>query len=251
MNVLIIENEKPAADKLSRLLTKIEPNVTIAAILETVEGTINWLQNNSSPDLILMDILLDDGTCFEIFQTINLETPIVFTTAYDEYVLKAFKVNSIDYLLKPIEENSLKDAIEKFKSLYSNKENNYINIKELIKELPVQNKSRFLVKIGCHFRSVLVNDICYFNIIEKNTFLKTFDNKIYSVDYSLDQVQREVDPGKFFRINRNFLVNIDSISDIVSFSSSRLNLKLVTGEKDNDLVVSREKVSAFKKWMDR
>jgi DNA-binding LytR/AlgR family response regulator len=251
MNVLIVENEKPAAIKLTRLLKKIEPEVKIAAVLETVEDTINWLQNDPSQDLILMDILLDDGTCFEIFQTINIETPIIFTTAYDEYALKAFQVNSIDYLLKPIDESSLTNAIKKYKSLKFNKESIINNISKVIKEFPEQYKSRYLVKIGSHYKSILVKDICYFYIVERNTFIKTLDGKMYSVEYSLDQVQKEIDAEKFFRINRNFIINIDSIIDIISFSSSRLNLKLVTNEKSEDFVVSREKVSAFKKWMNK
>ena len=147
MNVLIIENEKPAADKLKRLLQKIDENIAIVGIIETVEGTVNWLQNNPSPDLILIDIQLDDGICFEVFETIQVDTPVIFTTAYNEYALRAFKVNSIDYLLKPIEEIPLRNAINKFKSLHYNNTVRNDLLKRLFKELNIGYKNRFLIKI--------------------------------------------------------------------------------------------------------
>jgi DNA-binding LytR/AlgR family response regulator len=252
MNILIVENEKPAADKLGRLLQKIDVNISIAGIIETVEGTVNWFQNNPSPDLILLDIQLDDGLCFEIFETIKISTPVIFTTAYDEYVLRAFKVNSIDYLLKPIEEEPLRKALDKFKSLRYNLSADIL--KQLFSDTDKQYKNRFLIKIGSRYRSIQLNEICCFYILERSTFIRTFSGKEYSVDYSLDQLQKTVDPYKFFRINRNCLVYINAISDILSYSSSRLQLRLnekIQSIDDDYLVVSRDKVSDFKKWMDR
>ena len=164
MNILIIENEKPAADKLIRLLMKIDKSINILGVIETVEETINRLQENPQPDLILMDIQLDDGLCFEIFETANIEIPVVFTTAYDEYILKAFRVNSIDYLLKPIEEGSLDAALNKFKKLYTDKDPFKRDFKQLIFEFRNQFKSRFLIKIGDKYRSVPTGEISHFQI---------------------------------------------------------------------------------------
>jgi DNA-binding LytR/AlgR family response regulator len=235
MNVLIVENEKPAAEKLQRLLKKIDGNIVVTGITETVEGTVNWFQNNALPDIILMDIQLDDGLCFEIFETIKIDVPVIFTTAFNDYMLRAFKVNSIDYLLKPIEEDSLKNAIAKFKSLQVKITGDMI--KQLFGEIGKQYKTRFLIKIGMHYRSVPVDA-----------------GKEYSVDNSLDNLQKTVDPEKFFRINRNCLVNFNAIRDILSFSSSRLQLKLnenIPGFDDEYFVVSRDKVSEFKKWLSK
>jgi DNA-binding LytR/AlgR family response regulator len=252
MNILIVENEKPAADKLRRLLQKIDKNTTIVGVIETVEGTVNWFQNNPSPDLILLDIQLDDGLCFEIFETMKVDIPVIFTTAYDEYVLRAFKVNSIDYLLKPIEEEPLRKALDKFKTLHFKLSGDII--KGLFGEINKQYKNRFLIRIGSRYKSVKVNEICCFYISERATFIRTLSGKEYSIDYSLDYLQRIVDPDKFFRINRNCLVYINAISDILSYSSSRLQLRLnekIQSIDDDYLVVSRDKVSDFKKWMDK
>lgn len=252
MNILIVENEKPAADKLKRLLQKIDESIKVSSILETVEGTVNWLQNNPAPDLILMDIQLDDGLCFEIFEIIKVDTPVIFTTAYDDYMLQAFKVNSVDYLLKPIEEEDLCKAINKFKALHFKLPDDVL--KQFLSELNKQYKARFLIKVGMHFQSVQVNEICCFYILERSTFIRTFSGKDYSIDQSLDQLQKIIDPDRFFRINRNCMISLNAIGDILSYSSSRLQLRL--NEKippiDEDyLVVSREKVNNFKKWIDR
>ncbi len=250
MNVLVIENERPAADRICRLLKKIDSSASISGILETVEASVNWFQENSQPDLILMDIQLDDGMCFEIFENVDIEVPVIFTTAYDNYTLKAFKVNSIDYLLKPIDEESLKAALNKFRRL-SEKTPVKVDIEKIIRELSNQYKSRFLIKSGPRYRSVPVAEASYFHISERNVFLKDFNGREYGLDYSLDQLQKMLDPSRFYRINRDCIINIDAISQMVSYSSSRLQLTL-RNEKQNDIfVVSRDKVSEFKKWVDR
>lgn len=241
----------PAAEKVIRLLKKIDKSVTVTGVIETVEEAINRLQERSLPDLILMDIQLDDGLCFEIFETINVEIPVIFTTAYDEYTLRAFKVNSIDYLLKPIDEGSLKNAISKYKKLYADKSVYRTDFRQLINEFRNQFKSRFLIRIGDKFRSVPVKEISHFHICEKNVFLKDFQEKDYGIDYSLEQLQGILDPRKFFRINRDCIVNIDAISLMHSYSSSRLQLTLRNESKSDLLIVSRDKVTAFKKWIDR
>lgn len=252
MNILIVENELPAADKLVKMLKKTDKSITVIGVVETVEETINRLQMKPQPDLILMDIQLDDGLCFEIFETINVETPVIFTTAYDEYTLKAFKVNSVDYLLKPIDEKSLVSALDKFKKLfYDDKDPFKKDFRQLISEFRNQYKSRFLIKIGEKFRSVLTSEISHFHINERNVFLSDFQGRDYGVDYSLDQLQSILDPRKFFRINRECIINIDSITLMYSYSSSRLQLNLKNIEKSDLFVVSRDKVADFKKWIDK
>jgi DNA-binding LytR/AlgR family response regulator len=198
-----------------------------------------------------MDIQLDDGLCFEIFEIINVDIPIIFTTAYDEFTLKAFKVNSIDYLLKPIDEESLKSAINKYKKLYADKDPFKRDFKQLLYEFRNQYKSRFLIKIGDKYRSVPTGEISHFHICERNVFLSDYQGKDSGVDYSLEQLQGMLDPRKFFRINRDCIVSIDAISLMHSYSSSRLQLTL-KNEKGNEIfVVSRDKVALFKKWIDR
>jgi DNA-binding LytR/AlgR family response regulator len=251
MNILIVENEKPAADKLVRLLTKIDDSITILGVIETVEETINRLREKPIPDLILMDIQLDDGLCFEIFETVTVDIPIIFTTAYDEYILKAFKVNSIDYLLKPIEEGLLKSALAKFMKLYADKDPFKRDFKQLLFEFRNQYKSRFLIKIGEKYKSVPSGEISHFYISERSVFLSDINGKEYGIDYSLDQLQAMLDPRKFFRINRECIVNIEAISLMYSYSSSRLQLTLKEKEKSDLFVVSREKVTEFKRWIDK
>jgi DNA-binding LytR/AlgR family response regulator len=251
MNILIIENEKPAADKLLRLLMKIDESITVLGVIETVEEAINRLREIPQPDLILMDIQLDDGLCFEIFETINVDIPVIFTTAYDEYTLKAFKVNSVDYLLKPIDEKLLKSALGKFNKLYADKDPFKRDFKQLLYEFKNQYKSRFLIKIGDKYKSVPAGEISHFHILERNVFLTDSQGKDYDIDYSLEQLQGMLDPRKFFRINRECIVNIEAITLMYSYSSSRLQLTLKNKEKSDLFVVSRDKVAEFKRWIDR
>lgn len=251
MNILIVENEIPAAEKLMSILAKIDKSVTVLGVTETVEETINRLQELPRPDLILMDIQLDDGLCFEIFETINVDTPVIFTTAYDEYTLKAFKVNSIDYLLKPVDEESLKAALNKYKKLYADNDPFKRDFRQLLYEFRNQYKSRFLIKTGEKYKSVPVSEISHFHILERNVFLNDFQGIDYGVEYSLDQIQEMLDPRKFYRINRECIVNINAIATMSSYSSSRFQLTLKNGGKKEELIVSRERVAEFKKWVDR
>ena len=251
MNILIVENEIPAADKLIGILNKIDRSITVLGVCETVEETINRLQEKPQPDLILMDIQLDDGLCFEIFETIRVDTPVIFTTAYDEYTLKAFKVNSVDYLLKPIDEGALKSALDKFKKIYTDKDPFKRDFKQLLYEFRNQYKSRFLIRIGEKYRSVLVSEISHFTICERNVFLTDNQGRDYGVDYSLEQLESMLDPRKFFRINRECIVNINAIASMYNYSSSRLKITLKNEEKRNDFIVSRDRVAEFKKWIDR
>jgi DNA-binding LytR/AlgR family response regulator len=251
MNVLIIEDEKPAAEKLKQLLKKLNHNIIVCDILETVEQSINWFTHNPAPDLVFMDIQLDDGICFEIFNEITIETPVIFTTAYDEYAIQAFKVNSIDYLLKPLDTASIETAIRKFEKVFRPKEKINEKLEQLYNQLLNTYKTRFFIKIGSRYRSVQIEEIAYFYINERCTFLKTHSGKEYDIDYSLEQLEKLVDPQYFFRINRNYLINIESISEILSYSTNRLRLKLKNDPEKEDLVVSRDKIREFKKWMDK
>ncbi len=250
MNVLIVEDERLAAEKLEKMLLEIQPEIHVQARIESVIDAINWLNTNPTSDLIFMDIQLDDGICFEIFDSIKISTPVVFTTAYDSFAIKAFQVNSIDYLLKPIEKVAVFKALEKYKTLYENRSSVSEQVKSIMTQVPVTFKSRFFVKIGTHFHSVSVDEIQCFYIQERGTFLKTFQGKKYDLDNSLDQVQQMVDPALFFRINRNYLIHLNSIQDIFSYSANRLGVKLKMMDH-LDMIVSREKVAEFKKWLDR
>jgi len=250
MRVLIIEDEKLAAQKLINLLKQINSEIEVLDVLETVEDSINWFNSNSHPELIFMDIQLNDGVCFEIFESINIQKPIVFITAFNEYAINAFKVNSIDYLLKPIKLEDLQRAIKKYNTIF--KQTNYTQVLDnLVKSISKKHKERFFIKVGSHYKSILSNDINCFYICERNTFLFTKDGKNIGVDYSLGQLEDLINPEHFFRVNRNFIVNINSIEDIISYSTSRLELKINSWSDDQDIVISREKVKSFKNWIDK
>lgn len=249
MKIVIVEDERLAAEKLVDLLKQVAPEMNVVARLESVEQSINWLANNPAPDLIFMDIQLDDGISFEILDTLRIEAPVIFTTAYNEYAIRAFKVNSIDYLLKPIGRIELENALEKFRKVFR-----LVNVEEKISKVYEQLtkpwKTRFFVKVGTRFQSVPVDEVTCFFVEEKCAFLRTKHSKNYALDYSLDQLQKRVDPELFFRINRNFIVNIRHVSEIVSYSTNRLKLKL-ENFTDENLIVSRDKVAGFKHWCDR
>lgn len=250
MKVLIIEDEQPAAHKLIRLLEEADKQIEVIDVLASIEQTINWLAVHPGPELIFMDIQLEDGISFEIFETCKIQTPVIFTTAYDEYALKAFKVNSIDYLLKPIAPDDLKAALDKFNVLHR-QQANYSRLESIISQLQPKTKERFLIKIGEHYRSVQTLSIHCFFIMERNTFIQTDTGKTYPIDYSLDKIEQLVDPGQFFRINRNFIVNFSAIQDILIYSSGRLKIILNGLTEKEDILVSRERVTEFKEWMDR
>lgn len=248
--ILIIEDERPAADKLERLILSARPGWQVIGAIETVEHAVKWLATNPSPDLIMMDIQLSDGISFEIFEQVKVPSPVIFTTAYDEYAIRAFKVNSIDYLLKPIDPASLETALAKFEQMQTVPMQQPIPYETLFKQQEFAWRKRFLVKVGQAYLTVQTSDVELFYISERSTFIRTFSGKNFDIDFSLDQIQQQVDPAKFFRINRNYLVNIDAVSKLVSYSTNRLKLVLASGFKPDDLVVSRDKTSEFKRWID-
>jgi two-component system LytT family response regulator len=249
-NVVIVEDEKPAARHLQRLLENM--GISVIAHLESVKNSAKWLANNPSPDLIIMDIQLGDGLSFEIFEIVEVACPVIFVTAFDQYAIEAFKVNSIAYLLKPIEPDELGRALEgysKMKAIFNSKEGKN-QLKEAQSTIHSNYKTRFVIKVGAHLKTVAVADVLYFFSQDKATFLKTKDARSYVIDYTMDQLEEIVDPASFFRISRKYLVDIKAIEDIVSFTNSRLLLQL-THLKERDAIVSREKVSEFKAWLDR
>lgn len=250
MKVLIVEDEQPASKKLIRLLGEIDSSIEIVDILESVEQATNWLLNNPHPELIFMDIQLEDGICFEIFKNCTIKTPVIFTTAYDAYPLKAFKVNSVDYLLKPIVLEELKNAIEKFKTVHHQKVD-FTKIGSFLNQLHPKTKERFLIKIGEHYRSIQVSRINCFFIKERCNFINVDNGKNYAIDYSLDKVEDIIDTKMFYRVNRNFIINFSAIQDIIAYSSSRLKIILTNWTGKDEIVVSRERVAEFKDWMDR
>jgi two-component system response regulator LytT len=249
MNCLILEDEKVAAEKLVGLIKRYDPSINITEIIQSVEDAVQWLNTHQAPNLIFMDIQLSDGLSFEIFEQTVVKTPVVFTTAYDEYALKAFKVNSIDYLLKPIGLDELKNAIDKFKENNLPKEIPAQVFDSIMQSLTKKYKNKFVIKVGEHIKVFITEDIQCFYSMEKYTFLQNNAGRDYAINYSLDQLEELLDPEKFFRINRCFIVSSLSISDIISFSNSRLQVKL-NSNKSNDLIVSREKVQDFKKWLE-
>jgi len=255
MKVLIIEDEKPAAEKLELLLKKYDSNIQVIAQLGTVEKSIDYLKlNESNIDLIFLDIQLTDGLSFDIFKSVKVEKPVIFTTAFNEYAIEAFKLNSIDYLLKPISFDSLKSAMDKIKSLYHNLPvtNNQatISLEQIAKMLSgnSQNyKNRYLVKIGEHIKSVPTTDICFFYAEGRTVFIITKENRKFIVDETLEELTAQLNPEKFFRVNRSFIVNFDHINDVIVYSTSRLQIKFKF-DFEKEIVVSREKVSDFKEW---
>jgi DNA-binding LytR/AlgR family response regulator len=249
MNCLIVEDEKVAAARLVGLIKKYDPSIAITEIVQTVKNTVQWLNTHQAPDLIFMDIQLADGLSFEIFEQTIVKTPIIFTTAYDEYALKAFKVNSIDYLLKPIDQNELNNAINKFKENNIPKEITTQVFDSILHSLTKKYKNKFVLKVGEHIKVFNLEDIQCFYSMEKYTFLQNNSGRDYAINYTLDQLEDLLDPALFFRINRKFIVSFSAISDIISYSNSRLKVKLKSNESD-DLLVSREKVQDFKKWLE-
>ena len=250
MTVTIIEDEKPSARRLQRMLDSLGYQVT--NMLHSVEESVQWFQDNDHPDLIFLDIQLSDGLSFEIFETISIASAVIFTTAYDEYALQAFKLNSIDYLLKPIDETELKKAIEKYQSRtnQSSVTLDFDDIKKLlVNPLEREYKKRFSVRVGQHIKLVPVDEIECIYSENKGTYIATTEGRSYLLDTTLEQLEDEMEPDTFFRVSRKFYVNINAIKDIVSYTNSRLKIKL--GKfNEQEIIVSRERVREFKAWLE-
>lgn len=250
MNVVIIEDEQLAGQKLSRVLKEIVPNIEILDIIPSVEKAVNFFNLHNDIELIFMDIQLEDGTCFEILEKIKVDFPIIFTTAFDEYTLKAFKQNSVDYLLKPIKKDDLKKAVDKYRKIHQ--KINLSTLQKILSNLKINEyKQRFLIKIGENYKSIKTSSINCFYIKESFAFASTKKGRNYGIDYSLDKIEELINPQDYFRINRNFIVQFDAIKNIIAYSSNRLKIKIENFEENDDIIVSRERVKSFKKWIDR
>ncbi|NKI32729.1 LytR/AlgR family response regulator transcription factor [Croceivirga thetidis] len=251
MKAIIIEDEKPAARRLQRLLSELK--VEVSTMLHSVEESIDWFQKNEHPDLIFLDIQLSDGLSFEIFDVIEVKSAIIFTTAYDEYALQAFKLNSIDYLLKPIDDEDLEKAVRKYQEFKPEKEQISVDFEDikklLVNPLEREYKKRFTAKVGQHLKIINADEVECFYSENKGTYAATTDGRNYLLDTTLENLEPELSPKIFFRVSRKFYVNINHIKDIISYTNSRLQIKLNTFV-EQEIIVSRERVKDFKLWLE-
>ncbi|MFT4771762.1 MAG: DNA-binding LytR/AlgR family response regulator [Cryomorphaceae bacterium] len=253
MNFLIVEDEEQAAKRLKRMISSLVPDAFIHGPCESIEEAVQWLSENPKPDLAFFDIHLADGLSFEIGEKVEVSCPIIFTTAYDQYAIRAFKLNSVDYLLKPIGEEDLSGSIEKFKSQFLNHP-----VKVFGNEWPAQiradyenkYKKRFVTRVGDRLQTLEVADAAFAYSENKGTYLRSKEGKNYLVDYTLEQVAAMLDTVDFFRLNRKYIARFEAVEEMVSYSNSRLKVKLQNCE-DQDIVLSREKTKEFKEWLDR
>jgi len=251
MKVLIIEDEPRAARQLENLLQASNFDFELLDIIDTVEDAILWFKNNNLPDLVFMDIQLADGLSFEIFQSTDVEAPIIFTTAFDQYAIQAFKVNSVDYLLKPIQQNDLQAALTKFKKSNSNKLIEPLILKELLNSVQApQKRSGILVKEGSGFVQIRISELVYVYSQDSITFGVTFQNKRYIIDETMDQLFNSLDETKFYRINRGQIIAKLAVEKIDPYFNHRVKLS-IANPRDQEFVVSRQKTSDFKQWMNQ
>lgn len=250
MRTIIIEDEAFAADALENMLLKIRPNAKILTKLESVEESVEWLRKNEFPDLVLCDIHLSDGSSFEIFKQVEVKSPIIFTTAYNEYAIEAFKVNSVDYLLKPIKAEELEQAIGKYEGLKkSNLARELENIQNLISNSSASKKSRFMVKSGQVIKTIPSEEVAYFLAEEGVVLLVNFVGSRFVINYTLDQLDQQLDEKMFFRINRQLIVNIKAVKEVNPYFKGRLHLSVEPKLKD-DQIISSSKAAEFKEWLD-
>jgi two-component system, LytTR family, response regulator LytT len=248
MRVLIIEDEESAAKRLQKMITEALPQAEIVGSLSSIASSIEWFNNNKQPDLAFLDIHLADGRSFEIFKKAQVNCPVVFTTAFDQYALEAFKVNSIDYLLKPIKKEELERAIAKFRNLHF--KSSPINIENLLASInqKATYKERFVIKYGDHMKTIQTADIAYICSENRISFAVLKEGKRYALDFTMDQLEEMLDPKLFFRINRQFIIGFSSITEMLSYSKSRVLLKLNPATKE-ETIVSTERSSSFKTWL--
>jgi two-component system, LytTR family, response regulator LytT len=252
MDILIIEDEELSAKKLKNMALAIEPNARILATIESIEKSVEWLLANNSPSLIFMDIELSDGQSFEIFEKAEVNCPVIFTTAYDQYAIQAFKVNSIDYLLKPIRQDELSFAMEKYKKLQANQQPQppYSQLYEQISSLSSAYKNRFLVKSGSRLVPVSTNEIAYFYSEQKVTSILTTEGRKYAISHSLEELEKILNPREFFRANRQFIISYGALENIHQYFKGKLKIELKPKPDISfDIYISKERASEFKDWL--
>lgn len=253
MNILIIEDEPGIVRDLSGLFLKIDPSINIIENLDSIESAVNFLKENHQPDLVFMDIHLADGLSFEIFKQVHITCPVVFLTAYDEYAIEAFKVNSIDYILKPFTQADIEKSLKKFKELtkhFGGQKEFYIKVEEVLKALKTETvKTTFLVSLSGKYFPITVNEIAYFYIDNGITYINTFTGKKHNIIYSLDEIEKKVDEKGFYRANRQFIINFNAVREIQHFFNRKLAVKLKVPVKET-VVISKARSSDFLKWME-
>ncbi|MBL7781192.1 MAG: response regulator transcription factor [Saprospiraceae bacterium] len=250
MRVIIIEDEDLAAWGLLSKLPRVDPSIEVVATLDSVKSAVGWLQANPMPDLAFFDVQLADGLSFEIFEQVKVTCPVIFTTAYDAYALKAFKVNSVDYLLKPVSQDDLAQAFAKLRTLRGAPLLDAGLLREMMETIrPNRFKTRFMVKIGDQLSSIDTRDVEYFFGENKVVWLRHHNGRKYVIDYTLEQLEDLLDPTLFFRINRQYISTLNAIKSATTYSNSRLKVTLKAPLNDEDILISREKVDAFKEWM--
>lgn len=251
IDTLIIEDEKPAASRLKKLLEEVDPEIRILQILESVSSTVRWFTENPPPHLLMLDIQLADGLSFDVFKQVKIDSFVIFTTAFDEYAIKAFELNSVDYLLKPIDKERLKKAIEKYRRLsHSHRPVDIQALMEVMDRSRKKYKERFAVNVGTRIKSIETGQIAYFYSLEKNTFLCTMEDRHYPVDFALDKLEELLDPDLFFRISRQYTVNYYAIDRINILSRSRVALHINPSTRE-PLLVSTARTHQFRLWLDR
>ena len=253
MKTVIIEDEHLSAERLADLLVNINPDTEVLEILDSVSSAIEWFRKHRSPDLLFVDIQLADGLSFDIFQTVEVDCPVIFTTAYQEYAIRAFRLNSIDYLLKPVHPEDLRQALEKYEKYYGERTPPPVPDKELLDSIRAMitrsYKSRFMVKVGDRIRTIETSEISYFYSLEKGTYLRSREGRSYSVDFTLDALGELLDPSLFHRINRRYLITHKAIRDLITLSGTKLKVVLHHSEED-EIFISRDRISRFKQWLD-
>lgn len=251
MKVIIIEDEAPAFRRLQKVLEEIDSTIEIIEVIDSVQESIKWFNNHSMPDLIFMDIQLSDGLSFEIFEAVEIHQPVIFTTAFDEYTLRAFKVNSIDYLLKPIKKDDLEKSLNKYNGIKNNYNEGKPNLNELIAHIKLDEKnykSRFLIKLGDKLISVLSEDIAVFYVHNGLVYLKTIEGKKYIVNYTLDELAQQLDPTIFYRANRQNIIQFQAIQTVHKWHKGKLYVETFVASEEK-VIISAEKASDFKKWL--
>jgi len=247
MRVIIIEDEKPAAEKLKKAIQKIDPVISVESTLGSVRDTVNWIQSNPAPELVFMDIELADGSSFKIFEEVKISCPVIFTTAYDEYWQEAFEHNSIDYLLKPIKQEKLEAALKKYEQLKKYFTGNFHQLMQWQQQSQQVYKKRFLVKKGNDYITLKTEDIAYFYATHKLVCMVEKEGQKFILDKSLADLEKELELALFYRVNRKYLVNINAIKKIKSYPKSKLQLELIPAVSE-DIIVSQENTTAFKEW---
>lgn len=246
--IVIVEDEKLNADRLKRLISEINPSVKITAVLDSVMDTIEWFKENEEPDVVMMDIRLSDGVSFDIFDKVAIQCPIIFTTAYDEYAVQAFKYNSVDYILKPVEKEELHSALNKVDD-YKSKMENQLSIDKLLSYVKQKEyRTRFLVPFRDGFQTILVTDLSFIYMDMKLTKARLKNGKDVVLNLSLDDLEKQLDPKFFFRANRQFIIHVDSVDQLVNYFNRKL--KVILFNADFEVIVSREKSNLLKEWLD-